>query len=214
MSKISSSTFHKTHYTSLAEAYSEAGQVERGLALLTEGEAMVQSSGGHYYEAEVYRLMGELLLKQQDSQLGAGTDAEACLRRALDVARRQGGSLKAVKGYGRNRYLIVIYQGSLAGRRIHHHGVFRSQDQPEENRMATLTKKKAIRGALSLARQLGELPATKLWLDYDAEAAVLYISIKRPQKATDTVEADGGSILLHYRGKDLVGITVLDASKQ
>jgi uncharacterized protein YuzE len=80
--------------------------------------------------------------------------------------------------------------------------------------MATLTKNKAIQGALTLARQIGELPATKLWLDYDAEADVLYISIRRPQKATDTVEADDGSILLHYRGKELVGITVLDASKR
>jgi uncharacterized protein YuzE len=80
--------------------------------------------------------------------------------------------------------------------------------------MATLTRNKAIRGALSLARQPGEFPAAKLWLDYDVEADVLYISIKRPQKATDTVEADGGGILLHYRGKELVGITVLDASKR
>jgi len=79
--------------------------------------------------------------------------------------------------------------------------------------MATLTKSKAIQGALGLARQIGQLPATKLWLDYDDEADVLYISIKRPQKATDTVEVNGGGILLHYRGKELVGITVLDASK-
>jgi uncharacterized protein YuzE len=51
-------------------------------------------------------------------------------------------------------------------------------------------------------------------LDYDAEADVLYISFKDPQKATETVEADGGGILLRYRGKELVGITVLDASKR
>ena len=80
--------------------------------------------------------------------------------------------------------------------------------------MATLKKDKAIQGALSLARQIGQLPAAKLWLDYDAEADVLYISLKRPQKATETVEVDGGGILLRYRGKELVGITVLDASKR
>jgi uncharacterized protein YuzE len=79
--------------------------------------------------------------------------------------------------------------------------------------MATLKRDKAIKGALLLARQISQLPATKLWLDYDAEADVLYISLKRPQKATETVEADGGGVLLRYRGKDLVGITVLDGSK-
>ena len=80
--------------------------------------------------------------------------------------------------------------------------------------MATLTKAKAIKGAVSLARQIGHFPATKLWLDYDAGADVLYISLKRPQKANETVEVgDDGGILLNYRGKELVGITVLDASK-
>jgi uncharacterized protein YuzE len=57
------------------------------------------------------------------------------------------------------------------------------------------------------------LPDRKAWIDYDAEADVLYISLKRPQRATDTrVLADKG-ILLRYREKDLVGVTVLDASK-
>ena len=79
--------------------------------------------------------------------------------------------------------------------------------------MATVKKAKAIRGAVSLARQIGQFPATRLWLDYDAGADVLYISLKRPQKATETVEVGDGGILLHYRRKELVGITVLDASK-
>jgi uncharacterized protein YuzE len=79
--------------------------------------------------------------------------------------------------------------------------------------VATVKKGKAIKGAVSLARQIGQLPATKLWLDYDTAADVLYISLKQPQKATETVEVADGGILLHYRGKDLVGITVLDASK-
>jgi uncharacterized protein YuzE len=79
--------------------------------------------------------------------------------------------------------------------------------------VATLKKAKAIRGAVSLARQIGQFPATRMWLDYDDGADVLYISLKRPQKATETVEVGDGGILLHYRGKELVGITVLDASK-
>ena len=82
--------------------------------------------------------------------------------------------------------------------------------------MATVKKKeesKAIAGAIALARQIGNLPAAKLWLGYDSEADVLYIRLKRPQKATETVDLDDQGILLRYRGKELVGITVLDASQ-
>ncbi len=82
--------------------------------------------------------------------------------------------------------------------------------------MATLTKDRrtAIAGALGLAHQVAHFPATKLWLDYDAGADVLYISLRRPQKATRTVEIDDEGILLHYRAKTLVGITVLDAGSR
>jgi uncharacterized protein YuzE len=83
--------------------------------------------------------------------------------------------------------------------------------------MATVKKqdpRKAIAGALSLAQQIGKLPASKLWLDYDTEADVLYVTLKRPQKATETVELDDEGVLLRYRGKELVGVTVLDASQR
>lgn len=58
---------------------------------------------------------------------------------------------------------------------------------------------------------LRHLPAKRFWVDYDSEADVLYISLQRPQKATDTKMTDDG-ILLRYRDDQLVGITVLDAS--
>lgn len=57
------------------------------------------------------------------------------------------------------------------------------------------------------------LPAGKAWIDYDQEADVLYVSLKRPQKATDTEFLENKGILLRYRNKELVGVTVLDASK-
>lgn len=58
------------------------------------------------------------------------------------------------------------------------------------------------------------LPARKVWTDYDAEADVLYVSLQRPQKATDSEYVDEEGLILSYRGKELVGITVLDASKR
>jgi uncharacterized protein YuzE len=75
-------------------------------------------------------------------------------------------------------------------------------------------RKQVVAGALALARQIDHLPAPKLWLDYDEEADVLYITLKRPQKATQTVELDEEGTLLRYRGKEFVGITVPDASEQ
>jgi uncharacterized protein YuzE len=60
---------------------------------------------------------------------------------------------------------------------------------------------------------LTKLPTHRLWLDYDHEADVLYISLERPQKATTSkMSADG--ILLRYRNKKLVGVTVFEASKR
>jgi uncharacterized protein YuzE len=58
------------------------------------------------------------------------------------------------------------------------------------------------------------LPAGRAWLDYDREADVLYISLRRPQKATDTEYLENEGILLRYKGKELVGVTVLEASKR
>lgn len=56
-------------------------------------------------------------------------------------------------------------------------------------------------------------PVTKMWTDYDREADVLYVSFKRPQKATDSEMLDNG-VILRYRDDELVGVTVLDASKR
>ncbi|MEW6103733.1 MAG: DUF2283 domain-containing protein [bacterium] len=56
-------------------------------------------------------------------------------------------------------------------------------------------------------------PVNKIWMDYDKEADVLYISFKRPQKATDSEMLKDGT-LLRYKGEELVGITILDASKK
>ncbi len=54
-------------------------------------------------------------------------------------------------------------------------------------------------------------PERRFWVDYDAEADVLYISFRRPQQATETEMTEEG-ILLRYKGDELVGMTILDAS--
>jgi len=56
-----------------------------------------------------------------------------------------------------------------------------------------------------------DFPMRRFSVDYDSEVDVLYISFRRPQKATTTQVRDDG-ILLRYAASELVGITVLDAS--
>jgi uncharacterized protein YuzE len=56
-----------------------------------------------------------------------------------------------------------------------------------------------------------KFPERRFWVDYDAEADVLYISFHRPQQATDTEMTEEG-VLLRFKGDELVGITILDAS--
>jgi predicted ATPase len=51
----------------LAEVYGKAGQVEEGLATLTEALTMVDNRGERVYEAELYRLKGTLTLQFQTS---------------------------------------------------------------------------------------------------------------------------------------------------
>jgi uncharacterized protein YuzE len=57
------------------------------------------------------------------------------------------------------------------------------------------------------------LPSHQLWIDYDAEGDVLYLSFEKPQQATDSVMAEDGNVY-HYRGERLVGVTILHASKR
>jgi predicted ATPase len=70
--------------TRLGEAYGRIGQVEEGLCLLVEALTMVDKDP--WYEAEMHRIKGELLLQQP---VPDAPQAEACFQQALTVARRQ-----------------------------------------------------------------------------------------------------------------------------
>jgi predicted ATPase len=60
---------HQSYYLALlAEAYGKAGQAEDGLAALAETLTVIDKSGERFYEAEVYRLKGELLLMQENQK--------------------------------------------------------------------------------------------------------------------------------------------------
>ena len=70
----------------LAEACGEAGQTEEGLTVLVEALAVVDKTGERYWEAELYRLKGKLLLALLAEQY---TEAATCFHQALDIAPHQ-----------------------------------------------------------------------------------------------------------------------------
>jgi class 3 adenylate cyclase/predicted ATPase len=70
----------------LAEASSHLGHINEGLRSLDEAQALWEHQEDRWLEAEIYRLRGELLLRQSNIP---EAEVEVWLHRALDVARRQ-----------------------------------------------------------------------------------------------------------------------------
>jgi predicted ATPase len=79
----------------LAEAYGKGRRIEEGLSVLAEALATVDKTRERMYEAELYRLKGELLLMQEGSRpevVGRREkteEAEACFLTAIDIAQKQ-----------------------------------------------------------------------------------------------------------------------------
>jgi predicted ATPase/class 3 adenylate cyclase len=74
------------HLALLAEVSAQVGQTTEGLEALAEALAILPKSGVRWWEAELYRLKGELLLQHAVAQR---KEVEACFQQALAVARRQ-----------------------------------------------------------------------------------------------------------------------------
>jgi predicted ATPase len=72
--------------TLLAEVSAHLGHTVDSLQALAEAHTLVEQHEERWWEAEIYRLRGVLLLKQTETPQA---EAEACFQRALDVARRQ-----------------------------------------------------------------------------------------------------------------------------
>ncbi len=72
----------------LAEAHSINNQPAAGLLVLAGALAMVHTSRAFFYEAELYRLKGMLLL--QSDPVNSVAEAEQHMQHALEIARRQG----------------------------------------------------------------------------------------------------------------------------
>jgi serine/threonine protein kinase/tetratricopeptide (TPR) repeat protein len=76
---------------SLAEAYGITGEIDIGLNFMEEALAEVERGGERYYEAELYRIKGELLLKKKDlnKRESFEKEAEDCFKYSIKIAQRQ-----------------------------------------------------------------------------------------------------------------------------
>ena len=78
----------------LAEAYGKAGRVQDGLDILTQATAEMGESNEHWWQGEMLRVRGELLLalgsNTQKVLQANGREAEACFQKAIEAARSQG----------------------------------------------------------------------------------------------------------------------------
>src|SRR5262249_17335375 len=75
-----------------AEIYGKLGQAEEGLNTLTVALAAVEKTGERWYEAELYRLKGDLALKQTSVpglESSVKKEGEACFLKAAEIAQKQ-----------------------------------------------------------------------------------------------------------------------------
>jgi predicted ATPase len=96
----------------LGERLTEMGHTEEAVSVLAEALALVRERGARFWEAELHRLQGELMLQQSkraqatqprsrqknreskalrlnDERRRLESAAEKCFQKAIDVARRQ-----------------------------------------------------------------------------------------------------------------------------
>ena len=69
-----------------------------------------------------------------------------------------------------------------------------------------------IQEYLDMIPAVQHAPKKYLWSSYDAEADVLYINFKKPSHATDS-ELTANDIIVRYSGKEVIGVTILNATK-
>jgi len=76
-----------------------------------------------------------------------------------------------------------------------------------------LLEKKSMTHLLKAVAHLVQLPKTHMWLDYDEEADVLYLHFEDQPGSTHSEMRDDG-VILDYKSRRLVGVTILEASQR
>ena len=66
---------------------------------------------------------------------------------------------------------------------------------------------------LTFVPQALKLHQKNIWLSYDEEADVLYLNFKKPNHADDSELLDN-DVIVRYEGEEVVGMTIMNASKK
>ena len=75
--------------------------------------------------------------------------------------------------------------------------------------MATIN----LENVMTFVPQVLEFQQNNIWLSYDEEADVLYLNFKKPSHADDSELLDN-DVIVRYENEEVIGLTVLNASKQ
>jgi predicted ATPase len=70
----------------LADVYGQTGKADRGLNTLAEAQELVEMIDERWWESELHRLKGKLLLSHPAQEMA---EAEECFNRAIAIAQRQ-----------------------------------------------------------------------------------------------------------------------------
>jgi len=79
----------------------------------------------------------------------------------------------------------------------------------EKENMATIN----LERVLTVVPQVLQLHQDNIWFSYDEEADVLYVNFKKPNLADDSELLDN-DVIVRYEGEDVVGMTIMNASKK
>jgi tetratricopeptide (TPR) repeat protein len=80
------------YLATLAVAYANVGKAEEGLTLLAKALDAIHENMEYVYEAELYRIKGQLVLQSHSLQSAVSDpqgEAEACFLKAIEIARKQ-----------------------------------------------------------------------------------------------------------------------------
>jgi len=87
MSRATGAEILRPYFLSLlAEAYIETGRLDDGMSALTGALEAADEHENRHYEAETYRLKGELVLRRHNSN---AAESQRCFQRAIEIARSQ-----------------------------------------------------------------------------------------------------------------------------
>ena len=70
-----------------------------------------------------------------------------------------------------------------------------------------------LENVMTFVPQVLKLQQNNIWLSYDEEADVLYFNFKRPSHADDSELLDN-DVIVRYENEEVIGLTVLNASKK